>query len=88
MGQPRLFSARECADLFIYVFAGELECSRQVPQRPETILGEILLQLFDDGEIGIEHVRQEVVPPSTTESGGKTTRGLQPSRCVDRRRGC
>jgi len=30
---------------------------RQVPQRPETVLGKILLQLFDDGEIGIEHVQ-------------------------------
>ena len=28
---------------------------RQGPQRPETVLGKILLQLFDDGEIGIEH---------------------------------
>ena len=41
----------------IYVFAGELECSRQVPQCPETVLGKILLQLFDDGEIGIEYVQ-------------------------------
>src|SRR6202050_1204174 len=57
-GQPRLFSAGECADLLIYVLAGELECSRQVPQRPETVLGKILLQLFDDGEIGIEHVQR------------------------------
>src|SRR5580692_11147650 len=36
--QPRFFSARECADLLIYVFAGELKCSCQVPQRPETVL--------------------------------------------------
>ena len=49
--QPRLFAAGECADLLIHVFAGELECSRQVPQRSETVLGKILLQLFDDGEI-------------------------------------
>src|SRR6202047_4155057 len=56
--QPRLFSAGECADLLIYVFAGELECSCQVPQRPETVLGKILLQLFDDGEIGTEHVQR------------------------------
>src|SRR6202049_99268 len=55
--QPRLFSAGECADLLIYVFAGELECSRKVPQRPETVLRKILLQLLDDGEIGIEHVQ-------------------------------
>src|SRR5258706_345767 len=56
--QPRFFSAGECADLLIYVFAGELECPRQVPQRPETVLGKILLQLFDDSEIGIEHVQR------------------------------
>ena len=56
-GQPRFFSAGECADLFIYVVAGELECSRQVPQRPNTVLGKILLQLFGDGEIGIKHVQ-------------------------------
>ena len=37
-GQPRFFSARECADLLIHVFAGELECSRQVPQRPDAVL--------------------------------------------------
>ncbi len=37
--QPRLFSARECADLLIHVFAGEPECSRQGPQRPKTVLG-------------------------------------------------
>ena len=45
-GQPRFFSAGECADLLIHVFAGELECSRQVPQRAKTVLGKILLQLF------------------------------------------
>ena len=56
--QPRLFSAGECADLLVHVFAGELECSRQVPQRPETVLGKILLQLFDDGEIGIEDIQR------------------------------
>ena len=27
--QPRLFSAGECADFLIHIFAGELECSRQ-----------------------------------------------------------
>src|SRR5580693_6101295 len=54
--QPRFFSAGECADLLIYVFAGELECSCQISQRSETVLGKILLQLFDDGEIGIEHI--------------------------------
>src|SRR6185312_17338024 len=57
-GQPRFFSAGECADLLIYVFAGELECSREVPQRPDTVLGKILLQLFAYGEIGIEHVQR------------------------------
>ena len=36
-GQPRFFAAGECADLLIHVFAGELECSRQIPQRPETV---------------------------------------------------
>jgi len=41
-GQPRFFSAGEYADLLIHVVAGELECSRQVPQRPETVLGKIL----------------------------------------------
>src|SRR3984885_9595851 len=56
--QPRLFSARECADLLIYFFTRELECSCQVPQRPETVLGKILLQLFDDGEFGIEQVER------------------------------
>src|SRR3984957_11084348 len=54
--QPRFFAAGECADLLVHVFAGELECSRSVPQRPEPVLGKILLQLFDDGEIGIERV--------------------------------
>ena len=37
-------TARAC---LIHVFPGELECSCQVPQRPETVLGKILLQLFD-----------------------------------------
>ena len=55
--QPRFFSAGECADLLVHVFARELECARQVPQRTETVLGEILLQLFHDGEIGFEHVQ-------------------------------
>src|SRR5579871_5249454 len=30
--------------------------------------------------------RKEILPPSTTESGEKGTRGLQPSRYQDRRR--
>src|SRR5580700_10564918 len=55
--QPRLFSAGECADLLVHVVARELECPRQVPQRPETVLRKILLQLFNDGEIGIEYVQ-------------------------------
>src|SRR5438876_5434125 len=37
--QPRFFAAGECADLLIYVFAGEVKCSREGPQRPETVLG-------------------------------------------------
>jgi hypothetical protein len=37
--QPRFFSAGECADLLVHVFAGELECSRQVSQRPKTVNG-------------------------------------------------
>src|ERR1700719_1226446 len=56
--QSRFFAAGECANLFVYVFAGELECPRKVPQRPETVLGKILLQLFDDGESGTEHVQR------------------------------
>src|ERR1700723_4694394 len=69
--QPRLFPARECADLLVHVFAGELECSRQVPQRPATVLGKILLQLFDDGEIGLEHVQRLLREVADIEAGAE-----------------
>jgi hypothetical protein len=35
-----------------------LEGPRQGPQRPEIVLRKILLQLFDHGEIGLEHVQR------------------------------
>src|SRR6202041_1558219 len=50
--------ARECADFLVRVVARELECSRQIPQRSNTVLGKILLQLFGDGEIGIEYIQR------------------------------
>jgi hypothetical protein len=54
----RDFSPPESVRIFLStVVAGELECPRQVPQRPKPILGKILLQLFGDSEIGIEYVQ-------------------------------
>jgi hypothetical protein len=47
---------------------------RQVPQRPDTVLGKILLQLFGDGEIGIEHVQRllrEVARKALKETFGR-----------------
>src|ERR1700678_1068877 len=69
--QTRFFSAGECADLLIHVFAGELECSRQVPQRPDTVLGKILLQVLGDGEVGIEQIQSLLSEVAHIQAGAE-----------------
>src|ERR1017187_1524372 len=57
-GEARFLAAGEGADLLVHVVAGELEGAGEGAQGAHAILREVLLELFDDGEVAIEHVER------------------------------
>ena len=58
MHQPRLLAARQRPDLLVDVVAGELEGASQVAQHADRLVGEVLLELRLDGQIGAEHLER------------------------------
>jgi len=70
-GEARLLAARERTDLLIHVVAGKLKRTGQRAQRPNAILREILLQLFENREIGIEHVQRLLGEVAHGEAGAE-----------------
>ena len=70
------------ADLLVDIVARKLESARQSAQRAEAVLREIVLQLFDDGEIGIQHVQRLLGEVAHVEAGSQTHLAGVGSRCA------
>ena len=78
---------RVCGSSCPHVFAGEpgTNAPARFRSAPETVLGKILLQLFDDGEIGIEDIQRllrevaiyRLAPSRTLSASGALGSGFE-----------
>ena len=67
--QARSLAARKRPNLLVHVVTRELERPSQCAQRPHTILRKILLELLDNAQIRIEHVKRLLREVSQTQAG-------------------